>query len=129
MVLPDNPYTRGMIAKVSHIVSFEEIAGEPHAAVAEAPSVRAEEHVAKPVERAARPVEHVAKPVEHVAKPVGARRQACRACRQTGEHVAKPVEHVAKPGEHVAKPVEHVPSRRARRHACRAAEGQRPRYR
>lgn len=26
VVLPDNPYTRGMIAKVAHIVKFEEVA-------------------------------------------------------------------------------------------------------
>ena len=28
VVLPDNPYTRGMIAKVVHIVRFEEIAAK-----------------------------------------------------------------------------------------------------
>jgi large subunit ribosomal protein L30 len=28
VVLPDNPYTRGMIAKVAHIVSFEEVSPE-----------------------------------------------------------------------------------------------------
>jgi large subunit ribosomal protein L30 len=28
VVLPDNPYTRGMIAKVAHIVRFEEVASE-----------------------------------------------------------------------------------------------------
>ena len=93
VVLPDNPYTRGMIAKVSHIVSFEELAAEPHAARVEKHEVRAEEQVAKPVEHAAKPVEQAAKPVEHAAKPV--------------EHAVKPVEHVAKPVEHVAKPVEH----------------------
>ena len=32
MVLPDNPYTRGMIAKVAHIVTFEEVAAQAHAA-------------------------------------------------------------------------------------------------
>jgi len=28
VVLPDNPYTRGMIAKVAHIVRYEEVAPE-----------------------------------------------------------------------------------------------------
>ena len=28
VVLPDNPYTRGMIAKVTHIVKFEEVSSE-----------------------------------------------------------------------------------------------------
>ena len=45
VVQPDNPYTRGMITKVAHIVSFQEIAGEPHA-------VREVEHRAPVVEPA-----------------------------------------------------------------------------
>jgi len=32
VVLPDNPYTRGMIAKAAHIVTFVEVAAEAHAA-------------------------------------------------------------------------------------------------
>jgi large subunit ribosomal protein L30 len=28
VVLPDNPYTRGMLAKVAHIVRFEEVAAK-----------------------------------------------------------------------------------------------------
>jgi ribosomal protein L30 len=28
VVLPDNPYTRGMIVKVAHIVKYEEAVGE-----------------------------------------------------------------------------------------------------
>jgi large subunit ribosomal protein L30 len=28
VVLPDNSYTRGMIAKVAHIVRFEEVSGD-----------------------------------------------------------------------------------------------------
>ncbi len=31
-MLPDNPYTRGMIAKAAHIVTFEEVAAQAHAA-------------------------------------------------------------------------------------------------
>ena len=49
VVLPDNPYTRGMVAKAAHIVAFEELAVEPHPAAAhatEAPAV--EVHAAKP---------------------------------------------------------------------------------
>ncbi|MFI5143724.1 MAG: 50S ribosomal protein L30 [Thermoanaerobaculales bacterium] len=30
VLLPDNPYTRGMIAKAAHIVAFEELAVEAH---------------------------------------------------------------------------------------------------
>ncbi|HYB24068.1 MAG TPA: 50S ribosomal protein L30 [Solirubrobacteraceae bacterium] len=59
VVLPDNPYTRGMISKAAHIVAFEELAvevpaAEPHAAeapAAEAPSVETpvgEEQAPKP---------------------------------------------------------------------------------
>ena len=32
VVLPDNSYTRGMIAKTAHIVRFEEVAAPAHAA-------------------------------------------------------------------------------------------------
>ncbi len=32
VVLPDNSYTRGMIAKAAHIVTFEEVAAHAHAA-------------------------------------------------------------------------------------------------
>lgn len=32
VVLPDNSYTRGMIAKTAHIVRFEEVAASAHAA-------------------------------------------------------------------------------------------------
>ncbi len=32
VVLPDNSYTRGMIAKAAHIVAFEEVAAHAHAA-------------------------------------------------------------------------------------------------
>jgi ribosomal protein L30 len=49
VVLPDNSYTRGMIAKVAHIVSFEELAAEPGVA-------RAAERPRKVEERAPAPV-------------------------------------------------------------------------
>lgn len=95
VVLPDNPYTRGMIAKVSHIVLFEELAAEPHAARAEELPVRVEEHAAKPVERAARPAERVPKPVEHVARPA--------------QHVARPAEQPVR-AEKAAVPVSAPPA-------------------
>jgi len=44
VVLPDNPYTRGMIAKAAHIVAFEELAVEAHAV--EAPPPKSEEAAA-----------------------------------------------------------------------------------
>ena len=50
VVLPDNSYTRGMIAKAAHIVTFEELAAEPHAAKAEPAKVEIPEAVEKLVE-------------------------------------------------------------------------------
>ena len=46
VVLPDNPYTRGMIAKTAHIVIFEELAVEAHPAKPEEvpPEVAEEQH-------------------------------------------------------------------------------------
>ncbi len=55
VVRPDNPYTRGMIAKVAHIVRFEELAAETR-------HVKAEE--LPPVGAAAAEVEATAAPPE-----------------------------------------------------------------
>ncbi|MDD5564525.1 MAG: 50S ribosomal protein L30 [Thermoanaerobaculaceae bacterium] len=49
VVLPDNSYTRGMIAKAAHIVTFEEVAAQAPAA-RPAPAVRVPEAVDKLVE-------------------------------------------------------------------------------
>ena len=49
VVLPDNSYTRGMIAKAAHIVTFEEVAAQAPAAKS-APAVRVPEAVDKLVE-------------------------------------------------------------------------------
>ena len=49
VVLPDNSYTRGMIAKTAHIVTFEEVAAPAAAAKAEA-AVQVSEAVDKLVE-------------------------------------------------------------------------------
>ncbi len=62
VVRPDNPYTRGMIAKVAHMVRFEELATETHHTkapeppVVEAAAVEAEATVAptEPRKRAPR---------------------------------------------------------------------------
>jgi ribosomal protein L30 len=98
VVLPDNPYTRGMIAKVAHIVSFEELAAEPGAARQEEHPVKApeiapltEEKVAKPV---APPAPRVAPPAPYVAPPA--------------PRVAPPAPHVAPPAPHVAPPAPRV---------------------
>jgi len=57
VVLPDNPYTRGMIAKVAHIVRFEEIeAPAPAAAKSarKASAARASKSAAKSATTAAK---------------------------------------------------------------------------
>ncbi len=50
VVLPDNSYTRGMIAKAAHIVTFEEVAAQAAPAAKPAPAVRVPEAVDKLVE-------------------------------------------------------------------------------
>jgi large subunit ribosomal protein L30 len=64
VVLPDNPYTRGMIAKAAHIVTFEELAAaphlpapEPHAEKPEETRIAVPDEVEKLVEAAVGPVE------------------------------------------------------------------------
>ncbi len=57
VVRPDNAYTRGMIAKVAHIVRFEELAAETHAARPEdvtAATAEAAAPAAEPRKRAPR---------------------------------------------------------------------------
>jgi ribosomal protein L30 len=72
VVLIDNSYTRGMIAKVAHIVRFEELAAEPHAPAAEE-HVAAHEHVPAPEEAPVRKREAEApaseKPAAHAPVP------------------------------------------------------------
>jgi len=61
VVLPDNPYTRGMIAKAAHIVAFQELAAEAHAAASHpvkadaAPPAAVEEHIAVEAEPKPKP--------------------------------------------------------------------------
>ncbi len=57
VVLPDNPYTRGMIAKAAHIVRFEELPVEARAARADEVHVAVPEAVEKLVEAAVAPAE------------------------------------------------------------------------
>ncbi len=52
VVLPDNPYTRGMIAKAAHIVTFEEMAAPAHAAKPVPSAVEVPEAVDKLVDAA-----------------------------------------------------------------------------
>ncbi len=56
VVLPDNSYTRGMIAKAAHIVRFDEVPAEAHAHKAEAAPAAVPEAVEKLVEAAVAPV-------------------------------------------------------------------------
>ena len=56
VVLPDNSYTRGMIAKAAHIVRFDEVPAEAHAHKAEAAHAAVPEAVEKLVEAAVAPV-------------------------------------------------------------------------
>jgi large subunit ribosomal protein L30 len=50
--LPDNPYTRGMIAKAAHIVTFEEVAAHAHATKPAPATVAVPEAVDKLVDAA-----------------------------------------------------------------------------
>jgi len=123
VVLVDNPYTRGMIAKVAHIVRFEELAAEAHA-------VRVEEHAAV-VEKPARPV-HVPAPApvpveapvrkHEVAPPVAPERSAKPEKAPKAEKAekaakaakaAKP-EKPAKAAAPKKKPAEHKPKAAAK---------------
>jgi large subunit ribosomal protein L30 len=57
VVLPDNSYTRGMIAKTAHIVAFEELPAESHAGKADVAHVAVPEAVERLVEAVVAPVE------------------------------------------------------------------------
>ena len=57
VVLLDNSYTRGMIAKAAHIVKFEELAAEVHAHTPEPSQPPVPEAVEKLVEAAVAPIE------------------------------------------------------------------------
>jgi len=80
VVLPDNSYTRGMIAKAAHIVRFEEMAAEAHPAKAEAAPPAVPEAVEKLVKAAVAPVQKAPRrkkaDAEAEAKPAAAPRPA-----------------------------------------------------
>ena len=76
VVLPDNSYTRGMIAKTAHIVTFEEVASPAHAAKP-GPAVQVPDAVEKLVEAA-------------VAVPAKAPRRKKAAEGEDAEKPAKP---------------------------------------
>ena len=57
VVLTDTSYTRGMIAKAAHIVSFEELPAERHAAKADGAHAVVSEAVERLVEAVVSPVE------------------------------------------------------------------------
>ncbi len=130
VVLPDNSYTRGMIAKVGHIVSFEEMA-------AEAQAVRAGEHRPAAEERAAEPVSPaveapmpvaagappaVEAPVE--AKPKAVPAQTPAEPEKAGRQVTRaPRPHKAEKAPKAAKP-ERAP-KAAKASPARAKAGER----
>ena len=108
VVLPDNSYTRGMIAKAAHIVRFEEVAAEVEAHKAEHPQPSVPEAVEKLVEAAVAPIEkapHRKKAVdEEAAKPAEPKPKA--ATRAKTETKAKP-EAKAKTGTRTAAHTAH----------------------
>ncbi len=99
VVLPDNPYTRGMIAKAAHIVRFDEVPAEAHGGKAEAAHAAVPEAVEKLVEAA-------------VAPAVAPAEKAPRAKKAEGEPKAKPTKAAAKPAK-PAKPAGSAPRKRA----------------
>ncbi|HVN75039.1 MAG TPA: 50S ribosomal protein L30 [Thermoanaerobaculaceae bacterium] len=125
VVLVDNSYTRGMIAKAAHIVTFEEVAAEAHVRRPEPAQPAVPEAVEKLVEAAVAPIEkaphrkHAAGAEVAEAPAVATEvRPAPKAEHKTkAEHEAKPeheakAEHKAK-SEHKAK-VEHKPKAEAK---------------
>ena len=113
VVLVDNSYTRGMIAKAFHIVRFEEVAAEVHAHEAEPSHPAVPEAVEKLVEAAVAPIEkspHRAKPVEVAVAPI----EKAPLREKPVEAAAAPIEkapHREKPVEAAAAPTERAPRR------------------
>ena len=117
VVLVDNPYTRGMIAKVAHIVRFEELAAEAHA-------VRAEEHeavVEKPVQVVHAPAPapaHVEAPTrKHEAPPPVASEKPAKPEKAPKAGKAPKAARPEKPAKAAApkkKPAEHKPKAAAK---------------
>jgi ribosomal protein L30 len=98
VVLVDTPYTRGMIAKVAHIVRVEPVTeahapARPVSALAAARAAAVSKPVTAPSAAAARSVAPA--PTAPVATPAPEPLEA---------PAAKPAAHVAKPGTHAAKP-------------------------
>jgi large subunit ribosomal protein L30 len=87
VVRPDNPYTRGMIAKVAHIVTFTELAAEPYVAPVEEPRPEAAASVPAAAVEEVAPAVAVAEAPEAVAAATSVSEEpAPRAARPPRPH-------------------------------------------